>query len=127
MVKAQIFVDVGGCRFTGRNGADDRGRTGDAVASGKYPFHIRDLCTGIGSRVPPLWTRIPLSSNPRDSIPLTNGHNNHICRDSHCLRGGGSGPGAACRIRFSNHLRLCPKCGCMAVFVGFNPQGSLKR
>ena len=50
MVKAQIFVDVGGCRFTGRNGADDRGRTGDAVASGKYPFHIRDLCTGIGSQ-----------------------------------------------------------------------------
>ena len=50
MVEAQILIDVGRSSLTGRNGADDRGRTGDAVASGKYPFHIRDLCTGIGSQ-----------------------------------------------------------------------------
>ena len=36
--------------FARRDGADDGGRTRDAVAAGKYAVHVVDLAAGLGNK-----------------------------------------------------------------------------
>ena len=125
VVKAQVFVDVVRSSLACRNGPDDRGGTGNAVAAGEHALHLRQAGAGVRQQgTAPL----DLDAGLLKALgldALADGYNDKVRRDADRLHRSGVGPGTARLVDLADDLGLGPQ-GHGPAVLGLHPDRGME-
>ena len=121
-----MHVDVGRRHLTGGNGADGRGRAGDAVAAGEQVVHIAHLTGKTCHEHAPLDGHAGLLK-ALDLDALSDGHHDDVRRNTDLRQIGLVGPGPPGLVGLADDLGLYPQRGGAAVLVGLDADGRHQR